>query len=473
MWSDNETTRDLLGFKVHSELIQSVVLDADLLPIVVGVFGDWGGGKSSIMRMLETQLDSQEDVVCLYFNGWMFEGYEDAKTALLTSILVSLGEHKNFKDQLKDQVVSLLRRVQWMDIGRAAVKHVGVPLVAGMVTGGAATVPAFLASLIPHSGGQTPTPSPAPAKTESTEAINWLDFIQQAPEKPDLLEVRKFRDEFEKMLEKTSIRSLVILIDDLDRCLPPRIIETLEAIKLFVAVPKTAFVIGADERIVRHAIATRYAKNQLDLEEWDSQIDEPEEEREKPYDLTTDYLEKLIQLPYHLPRLSPAEMETYINLLLCQKSLLPKAPDDYQQLLQTWGEKRQGDFYTAFNSGAICFALGEEKVPPELAQQLQWSNQVARALTEGLKGNPRQVKRMLNAMLLRTRLAKVARLTIEPEVLAKLMVLEYTRPELFRKLSDWQTLSNGHPPELAILEDAANKDEKHHLGLFPRVQLAP
>ena len=48
------------------------------------------------------------------------------------------------------------------------------------------------------------------------------------------------------MLAKTEIHSLVILIDDLDRCLPERIIETLEAIKLFVAVEKTAFVIGAD-----------------------------------------------------------------------------------------------------------------------------------------------------------------------------------------------------------------------------------
>jgi predicted KAP-like P-loop ATPase len=65
------------------------------------------------------------------------------------------------------------------------------------------------------------------------------------------------------MLTKTDIDTLVILIDDLDRCLPERIIDTLEAIKLFVAVQKTAFVIGADPRIVRHAIATRYVQRQV------------------------------------------------------------------------------------------------------------------------------------------------------------------------------------------------------------------
>jgi len=48
------------------------------------------------MKMLEKDLASEKysNVICLYFNGWMFEGYEDAKTALLSSILIELGEHK-------------------------------------------------------------------------------------------------------------------------------------------------------------------------------------------------------------------------------------------------------------------------------------------------------------------------------------------------------------------------------------------
>jgi hypothetical protein len=60
MWSDNETTTDLIGFRVHADLVRSVVTDCALLPVVLGVFGDWGGGKSSIMRMLEEDLNSGE-----------------------------------------------------------------------------------------------------------------------------------------------------------------------------------------------------------------------------------------------------------------------------------------------------------------------------------------------------------------------------------------------------------------------------
>ena len=101
------------------------------------------------------------------------------------------------------------------------------------------------------------------------------------------------------MLAKTGISVLVVLIDDLDRCLPERLIETLEAIKLFVSVPRTAFVIGADPRIVRHAISTRYVKRQLE------HSGEPSEMRREEEGLVQDYLEKLIQVPYQLPRLSP------------------------------------------------------------------------------------------------------------------------------------------------------------------------
>ncbi len=86
---------------------------------------------------------------------------------------------------------------------------------------------------------------------------------------------------------------------------------------------------------------------------------------------------------------------------------------------------------------------------------------MARALTEGLKGNPRQVKRMLNAMLLRTRLAVVARLNIKPDVFSQVDGIGIYHPELFRKLSDWQTVAGGYPPELQKLEQTAANKEKH------------
>ena len=67
MWSDNETAEDLLGFRVHSDLVRELVTDVTLLPVTVGLFGDWGSGKSSVMRMLSEDLEHTIGVGCIYF----------------------------------------------------------------------------------------------------------------------------------------------------------------------------------------------------------------------------------------------------------------------------------------------------------------------------------------------------------------------------------------------------------------------
>jgi len=58
-------------------------LDDQLLPTTVGVYGDWGSGKSSLLRMVEKRLRAEEGTLVLWFNGWLFESFEDAKTALM------------------------------------------------------------------------------------------------------------------------------------------------------------------------------------------------------------------------------------------------------------------------------------------------------------------------------------------------------------------------------------------------------
>ena len=102
------------------------------------------------MKMLQKELSNEEtypDVVCLYFNGWTFEGYEDAKSALLSSILIQLGEHKKFGPKARDLVVKLLKRLKWMELGKLAVKHVGIPVAVAAATGGIAAVPVAAAAV--------------------------------------------------------------------------------------------------------------------------------------------------------------------------------------------------------------------------------------------------------------------------------------------------------------------------------------
>jgi len=71
-------------------------------------------------------------------------------------------------------------------------------------------------------------------------------------------DVREFRQDFGELLKETRVKTLVVFIDDLDRCLPDTVIATLEAIKLFLFVEDTAFIIGADENLVQHAVKLRF-----------------------------------------------------------------------------------------------------------------------------------------------------------------------------------------------------------------------
>src|ERR1039457_5644729 len=190
LWSDNETEQDLLGFRIHADLIRSVVTDNRVLPVVLGVFGDWGGGKSSIMRMLQRDLsaDGYERTVCLYFNGWVFEGYEDAKTALLSSILIQLAEHKRFGPALKDGVTRLLKRVKWMDLAKFGIKHVAVPVGMALVTGGtaAAITAATALSSVRHSDA-----GDSKGDDKGKKHDDWTDLLDTSPDKPGLLQVRR------------------------------------------------------------------------------------------------------------------------------------------------------------------------------------------------------------------------------------------------------------------------------------------
>lgn len=150
MWSDNETSEDLLGFKVHADLLIDVVNDDRVLPVTIGVFGDWGSGKSSILKIIHEELrgvdddDLKDGTLVLYFNGWVFEGYDDAKAALLESIIEKFEKHKKLGSIVKDETRKLLKSVKWMRVLGLGLKKIILPSAAAYFTGGLSLIP-FLA----------------------------------------------------------------------------------------------------------------------------------------------------------------------------------------------------------------------------------------------------------------------------------------------------------------------------------------
>src|SRR4051812_293957 len=92
--SDHETGLDLLNNEAIATTVVSLLRERPDRPVTVGVHGDWGAGKSSILEMIEGALKDDKDVLCLKFNGWQFQGFEDAKIALIEGIVAGLVEKR-------------------------------------------------------------------------------------------------------------------------------------------------------------------------------------------------------------------------------------------------------------------------------------------------------------------------------------------------------------------------------------------
>lgn len=430
MWPDHETSIDLLGFSHLARAVKDIVKNDDLLPATVGVFGDWGSGKSTLLKIVSEDLSADPNVLTLEFNGWLFEGYDDAKSALLETIVSELVSRK--KDSLSDQAkrigLKLLRRINWFRVAATVGKSIGKygsalalggPPAAGIVAAGDA------AALLGKA--QESLEALDPQKLQELLADESAQTIQAS--------IRNFRQEFKALLDATDVETLVVVIDDLDRCLPDTIIQTLEAIKLFLFVPHTAFIIGADERLVKYAVQRRF----------------PELPGSRA-EVGRDYLEKLIQYPVRVPALSRVEMETYISLLFAQ---LAGVSAEQLTTCAEWAcspeNVREG---RAFGSATAHNIL--HTTPEGLPEWLALASRISTILAPGLNGNPRQCKRFLNMLLMRLSMAQARGIKdLKQRVLAKLMVLEYLRSESFKRLAELQAEQAGVPKELSALESHA------------------
>ncbi len=105
--SDNETKVDLLSSEAISKTIIDLVRDRPELPVTIGIHGDWGAGKSSILEMIEARVDKTPKTLCLKFNGWRFQGFEDAKIALIEGIVTGLIERRPTLTKAKQAVADV------------------------------------------------------------------------------------------------------------------------------------------------------------------------------------------------------------------------------------------------------------------------------------------------------------------------------------------------------------------------------
>ena len=113
MWTDNETDRDLLNFTGVAQSISELIVQAGGRPISIGVSGAWGIGKSSMIQLVKADLVERsrttggQEFVFVDFNAWLYQGYDDARAALMEVIAARLGQVAEERSTLQDKAKHL------------------------------------------------------------------------------------------------------------------------------------------------------------------------------------------------------------------------------------------------------------------------------------------------------------------------------------------------------------------------------
>lgn len=407
LWSDEPALTDLLSFEAIAETVADAIFDESLNPIALGISGSWGSGKTTVLNLVEKRLSGwsadDQKIVVVRADPWRYDPSIGTKESLITEVLSALSTECHENDPVNaafgGALKKLAKRVNWSKAIKMAART-GITM-------------------------QLPSPE---------------DLIDLVNDNPESLEGEKglaaFREEFSEFLASpalTHVSQVVVLVDDLDRCLPEAVVETLEAIRLFLSVEGMSFVIAADEERVAEAIQQKLQTPMAGKEE---------------ESVASLYLHKIVQTTIPLPALSNFDTRAYLFLLLAKSKLNDVS---YAQLVASCDELR-------LSAGSL-----DDLTMPEghdLALEAATASRLTPILYERFKGNPRRIKRFMNDLHVRQSVASRRGISLASDAIAKLMVLERLFESDFTTVLDWLAGGNLRPQLAALDKISAAEPEK-------------
>jgi hypothetical protein len=304
---DQPSATDLLNFGQFAGALTEVILNPQTkTPFSIGIFGRWGTGKTTLMRMLERDLD-QKSVTTVWFSAWLYNQEQEIWAAFLQSLIRRLAARLPLRDQARFSAGIFRSGFTWEKLLYEAPRLLWKVLIVTLPVLFASIFASSIAShagalLLQSSGIITSTllgawyflrPAVRAAHTSLTPDFSLyrsLDFESH------IGFLDRFRDQFSRIVAALPNKNsrVVVFVDDLDRCSSDKALHLLDAIKVFLDVPECFFVLGLDLAVIQSALATKYPNDRIAQKE---------------------YLDKVIQLPFQLPPLTALDLENYLRAL--------------------------------------------------------------------------------------------------------------------------------------------------------------
>ena len=278
------------------------------VPLTIAITGQWGGGKSSLMRMIQRDV-GKDDCPCVWFNAWHHQREAHIFAALMEAVYSAIQQWSSAK-YIRFRLALLSIRSQqapWrfrlfvvsLVLLAEGVRQIGVALAAGSTLGGMGPMFVLLAAHPAVTGYKSFLKifGVTPAHLQS----QWTGWFKLARFTDRLSFRHKFGTAFKEVCQALGDRRLVIVIDDLDRCKPEHIVAILEAVNFITSSGDCVVLLGIDENHVRRAIGLYYS----DIATCGT--DDAAKERAR-LEYADRYLEKLISLRVPVPAVSGKEL---------------------------------------------------------------------------------------------------------------------------------------------------------------------
>ena len=209
MWLDNASEVDILFYEPYANVIADISKNPNYKPLTIGVFGVWGAGKSTLLKLIEQKIDEDSEgkgkTLCININAWTFEGYEDAKIALMEALLREIKEHKDIPSRVKNGVSKLLKKLDFFKLATKAVS-VGAPMIASVATGN--PIPLLLSV----SGKAEDVGNGIKSVADAMQSIrdDYLKDEESDDANSIVNNVRKFRKEFKEALRDDGVENVIV-----------------------------------------------------------------------------------------------------------------------------------------------------------------------------------------------------------------------------------------------------------------------
>jgi hypothetical protein len=295
---DSPSLNPALGFGSTAEALAQIIRDSPAR-FAVGIFGDWGSGKTTLMDEIRHRLGTA--VISVDFNAWRYEREPQLLIPLLDTIRGALvawsaGRDADTRERIRAAARKVARIIRGLAAGLSA--DVGVP--------GAAKVSYDVG--------------------KSIEALT----LSGEPEQPQSLYVAAFEELSQAFAELSAhgITKIVVFVDDLDRCLPDNALDVIESMKLFFDLPGFVFVVGLDEKVVQRAVRTRFPEASGS---GPATADPSPRGKVTPEaQLARDYVEKIFQVPYRLPPMVAEQLNELLAAMYNEAELPAAQLNDFR-----------------------------------------------------------------------------------------------------------------------------------------------